>query len=157
MVAIRRWEPYRGLGRGHRHPDFLGPRLGRHHGWPGWTQHHLIAPVDIFEEGDRLVLKAAVPGFKAGDFDLTVEDNILTIKGETNSEVSNEDGNYLYRERMHGAFRRAFRLPERVDTTKGESSYEDGVLSISFPRREDMLPRQLKIEVGAGSNAADAS
>ena len=155
MVAIRRWEPRGGFGRRHRHLDFWGPRVDLFHGWPGGCQSHFVAPVDIFEEGDRLVLKAAVPGFNAEDFDLTIEDNILTIKGETKSDVSEEDGKYLHPERLHGAFQRSFRLPESVDTGRGESSYEDGVLTISFPRREELRPKQLKIEVGTGT--ADAS
>ena len=155
MVAIRRWEPRGGFGRRHRHLDFWGPRMDLFHGWPGWRHNQFWAPVDIIEEDDRLVLKAAVPGFKAENFDLTIEDNILTIKGETSSETSDEDGNYLHRERMHGAFRRSFRLPERVDTAKGESTYEDGMLVISFPYREDMAPKQTKIQVGTGT--CDAS
>ena len=155
MVAIRRWEPRRGFGRGHRHLDFWGPRMDLFHGWPDRGHNRFWAPVDILEEDGRLVLKAAVPGYKAEDFDLTVEDNILTIKGETKADISDDGPNYLHRERIHGEFRRSFRLPDRVDTAKGESAYQDGMLSISFPYREDMAPKQLKIAVGSG--VADAS
>ena len=87
-----------------------------------------------------MVVKAAVPGFKAEVLDLTIEDNILTIedniltiKGETKSDTTGEEGNYLHRERVHGAFRRSFRLPEKVDVNLGESSFEDGVLTVTFP------------------------
>ena len=147
----------RRLRRAHGHLDSWGPRLDLFQGWPTRHHNHFVVPVDIYEEGDRLVVKAAVPGFKAEDFDLTVEDNLLTIKGETKSDFSEEEGNYLHRERMHGAFRRAFRLPESVDAGKGESSYEDGVLAISFPRREELRPKHLKIEVGKGAADDDAS
>ena len=156
MVAIRRWEPHGGFGRRHRHLDFWGPRMDLFHGWPGWSQSHFVAPVDIFDEGDRLVLKAAVPGFKAEDFDLTVEDNLLTIKGETKSDVSEEDGKYLHRERLHGAFQRSFCLPERVDLPKGESSYEDGLLTITFPHKEEARSKQIKIEVNRSGDEVNA-
>lgn len=154
MVAIKRWEPRGAFGRTHKHLDFWGPRLDLFQGWPTRHHNHFVVPVDIYEEGDRLVVKAAVPGFKAEDFDLTVEDNLLTIKGESKADFSEEEGNYLHRQRTHGAFRRAFRLPESIDTGRGESSYEDGVLAISFPRREESRPKQLKIEVGTGTASA---
>ena len=157
MVAIRRWEPRGGLRRANGHLDFWGPRMDLFHGWPSQHHSHIVAPVDIYEEGDRLVVKAAVPGFKAEDLDLAIEDNILTIKGETKSDTTGEEGNYLHRERVHGAFRRSFRMPEKVDVNLGESSYEDGVLTVTFPHREEMRPKQLKIEVGKGASEGDAS
>ena len=157
MVAIRRWEPRGGLRRANGHLDFWGPRMDLFHSWPSRHHSHIVAPVDIYEEGDRLVVKAAVPGFKAEDLDLTIEDNILTIKGETKSDTTGEEGNFLHRERVHGAFRRSFRLPEKVDAILGASSYEDGVLTVTFPHREEMRPKQLKIEVGKGASEGDAS
>ena len=153
MVAIRRWEPFRDL----RHIErdvarFWGPRMDLFQSGPHFKSGYGHFPVDVYEDGGQLVVKAGLPGLKPEDLDLTVEDNVLTIKGETKSETSNEEGNYLHRERLHGAFRRSIYLPKSTDSGKAESSYEDGVLTVSFPRREEFQPKQLKITVGKGSN-----
>ena len=118
---------------------------------PNFHNGYGHVPVDVYEEGDQLVVKAGVPGLKPEDLDLTVDDNVLTIKGETKSETSHEEGNYLHRERVHGAFQRSIYLPKSIDSGKAESSYEDGVLTVTFPKREEFRPKQLKIAVGKGS------
>ena len=146
MATIRRWDPRGGLGRIPRHMDFWGPRFEGFQGWPN-RRSTFGLPVDVHESSDRLVVQAAMPGLKPDDFDLTIEDNVLTISCETKSDISGEEGAYLHRERVFGAFQRSIQLPKTVDTTQGESVYEDGVLTISFPHREDVRPKQIKIQV----------
>ena len=136
------------------HLDFWGPRMDLFHGWPGWRHNQFWAPVDIIEEDDRLVLKAAVPGFKAENFDLTIEDNILTIKGETSSETSDEVGNYLHRERMLRRFPALLPPPRTRGHRQGREHLRRRDVVISFPYREDMAPKQMKIEVGTGTGDA---
>ncbi len=156
MTTIRRWDPRAGLGRIPRHRDFWGPRFDALHNWPN-RRSTFGLPVDIHETSERLVVQAAMPGLKPEDFDLTVQDNVLTISCETKSDVSGEEGAYLHRERVFGAFQRSIQLPKTVDIDQGESVYEDGVLTINFPHREEAKPKQIKIQVGRNEGEVEAA
>ena len=139
MATIMRWDPRGGLGRIPRHlPDFWGPRFDAFQGWPNRCSTFGL-PVDVHETSERLVVQAAMPGLQPEDFDLMVEDNILTISCETKSDIFwGGEGAYLHRERVFGAFQRSIQLPKSVDTTLG--SYEDGVLTVTFPTGRRCAP-----------------
>jgi len=130
-MTIVRWDPFR---------DF-----GFSSGSPSW-----VPPVDIFQTGDHeLVLKAELPDMTREDIDITVENFVLTIKGEKkiSSEVKEEQFHHV--ERRYGAFSRSFSLPRTVDATKVSAEYRNGVLTIKLPLREEAKPRQIKVDVAA--------
>ena len=130
-MTIVRWDPFR---------DF-----GFSTGTPTW-----VPPVDIFQTGDHeLVLKAELPDMTREDIDITVENFVLTIKGEKkiSSEVKEEQFHHV--ERRYGAFSRSFSLPRTVDATKVSAEYRNGVLTIKLPLREEAKPRQIKVDVAA--------
>ena len=130
-MTIVRWDPFR---------DF-----GFSTGTPTW-----VPPVDIFQTGDHeLVLKAELPDMTREDIDITVENFVLTIKGEKkiSSEVKEEQFHHV--ERRYGAFSRSFSLPRTVDATKVSAEYRNGVLTIRLPLREEAKPRQIKVDVAA--------
>ena len=106
-----------------------------------------VAPaVDIYENSQQdVVIKAELPGFKREAIKVTFENTTLSIEGERelDSEVSREK--YHRMERPYGAFRRSFTLPAAVDTARAQASYQDGVLTITLPRREETKPRQIQI------------
>ncbi len=105
-----------------------------------------LAPaVDIYEDGQEdVVIKAELPGFRRDDIKVTFEDNTLTIEGQR--EVADAPREKYHRmERQYGAFRRTFTLPGSVDTGKAHASYQDGVLTVTLPRREETKPRQIQI------------
>ena len=130
-MTIVRWDPFR---------DF-----GFSTGSPTW-----VPPVDIFQTGDHeLVLKAELPDMTREDIDITVENFVLTIKGEKkiSSEVKEEQFHHV--ERRYGAFSRSFSLPRTVDATRVSAEYRNGVLTIKLPLREEAKPRQIRVDVAA--------
>ena len=129
-MAIVRWDPFRDFG-------FTGGNT--------W-----VPPVDIFQTGEHeLVLKAELPEMTREDIDVTVENFVLTIKGEKKFDTDVKDEQYHHTERRYGTFSRSFSLPQTVDTSKVAAEYKNGVLAVRIPLREEAKPRQVKIEVAA--------
>jgi HSP20 family protein len=112
-----------------------------------------MPPVDIYQNGDQeVVLKAEIPGMKREELDITVENFVLTIKGEKKFSAGNEDvkeEQFHHVERRYGSFSRSFSLPQTVDAGKVAAEYKDGVLTVRLPLREEARPRQIKVNVAA--------
>jgi HSP20 family protein len=107
-----------------------------------------ISPaVDIFEEGDQLVVKVELPGMKKEDLEVSLKDDLLTISGEKQKEKKEEKANYYRMESTHGAFRRSFRLPVEVETNKSKATFTDGILELRMPKSEEAKKREIKIQV----------
>lgn len=103
-------------------------------------------PVDIYERDNSVVVRAAVPGIKPEELEVTVEKNTLSIKGETKSEWAENDKVYR-REYRYGCFARSIRLPEDIDTERVSAEFENGFVKITLPRVEPVKPKSVKIEV----------
>jgi HSP20 family protein len=131
-MVLRRWEPFRG-----------GGEEGNVESW--------AIPLDVVQQGDNIVVKATVPGVNPEDIDVSIENDVLTIRGQTKEEREHQEGNYLMRERRSGSFYRALRLPDTVDSDQAQPHYEHGVLSITFPKMESKKARRLQITRGQGS------
>jgi len=102
--------------------------------------------VDIFEKTDEaVVIKAELPEMKREDIKVTFENNVLTIEGERKLDSAVTREQYHRLERVHGAFRRSFTLPASVDSAQAQATYQDGVLTVTLPRREETKPRQIAI------------
>jgi HSP20 family protein len=110
-----------------------------------WTEPWNL-PLDIYQTEDSVVVKASVPGIKPEDMEVTLEGNTLTLKGETKTEEVKEEG-ILLREHRYGSFFRSVTLPTGLDTDKAEASYENGVLILSIPKREEVKPKSIKVSV----------
>ena len=102
-------------------------------------------PLNAFEEGDHLVVEAQLPGIKPEDIDVTVEQGVLTIRGETKAEEERKERNYLIREHRAGRFSRSLRLPATYDPDACQADFEHGVLRLSFPKSEAAKPRRIQI------------
>ena len=103
--------------------------------------------VDIFEETDEIRLVAEVPGVKPEDVKISVEGNLLTIKG-TKEQVAEEKAERVHRyERTYGAFERTFTLAASIDPNKIRATYNLGVLTISLPKAETAKPHLIKVEI----------
>jgi HSP20 family protein len=112
--------------------------------------------VDIYETENELVVKADLPDVNPQDLDIRVENNILTIRGERNfADKVNED-NYLRIERTYGSFSRSFSLATSVNSEAIKADYQNGVLTLSIPKREEAKPKQIKVNVGTHAMAATA-
>jgi HSP20 family protein len=114
--------------------------------------------VDIYETEHELVVKADLPDVNPQDLDIRVENNILTIRGERKFENKVSEENYLRVERAYGSFSRSFSLANSVKSDAIKADYQNGVLTLSIPKREEAKPKQIKVNVGtpALSSAAGA-
>jgi HSP20 family protein len=113
-------------------------------------------PVDIFETEHELVVKADLPDVNPQDLDIHVENNVLTIRGERKFENKVKEENYLRVERVYGSFSRTFTLANSVKSEAIKADYQNGVLTLSIPKREEAKPKQIKVNVGAPALAAVA-
>jgi HSP20 family protein len=114
------------------------------------------ATMDVYEEGDNLVVEAPLPGFKPDDIDISVEAGMLTLRADSKQEQERKERNYLIRERRMGSFRRTLRLPETADANACQATFEDGVLRLTFPKTEASKPRRIQVSVGGQQRAMPA-
>ena len=105
-----------------------------------------LPALDIYEDEDKIVIEADIPGVKKEDIKISVEDNILTIKAEKKKEEKAEEKDVVYEEIAYGLYAREIDLPHTVDTEKIEAEYKDGVLKISLPKKEEVKPKQIEIK-----------
>ena len=99
----------------------------------------------MFEKEGKFVVKAELPGIKEEDVDVSVADDILTIKGEKKTENELKEEDYYCCERSYGSFFRSIGLPSNVDAKKIEANYEDGVLEVSLPKVVEAKPKKIQI------------
>jgi HSP20 family protein len=103
--------------------------------------------VDICENENSIVLKAELPGVDPKDVEVRVEDNTLYLKGERKFEKDTKEENYHRLERSYGSFARSFALPNSVDAEKVAAEYQDGLLTLTLPKREETKPKTIKINI----------
>ena len=109
--------------------------------------------VDIYENKDQIVLEAELPGMSREDFDLSVENNIITLRGERHFEKKDDTDNYHRVERAYGSFTRSFTLPNTVSGEGAVADYRNGVLRVVLPKKEETKARRIEVK-GEGSEPA---
>ncbi len=130
--------------------DQLQHEANRAHAYQAKNEDHAVASdwspaVDIKEEENQFLLIADIPGVNPDDIDIQMEDNILSIKGERNSELKTEHEGFKRIERKHGVFYRRFTLPKGVNAEAIEAKSDNGVLTVSIPKQETVKPRKIAI------------
>ena len=105
--------------------------------------------IDAFDREKELVVRVELPGVKPEDVDITVEDRTLTISGKRQFEEMVEQGNYHRREIFTGEFKRTLVLPEGLNAQEITAKAENGLLSVILPRRPEVLPRKVKVDVAS--------
>ena len=154
-MMIRRWDPFIELRR-------MQENMGRRgHGFPlptanGTETDGWAIPLDVMQDGDSFVVHASVPGVNPSDLNVTIENDLLTIRGQTSHHGEHKEGRFLMRERHTGNFHRRLRLPETLDVDKACTNFEHGVLTIEFPTLETRQSRQLPIHIGGESREDEA-
>jgi HSP20 family protein len=106
-----------------------------------------IPAVDVAEEDDAYVVKVELPGVNKDDVKITLESNILTIRGEKKAESEVKQKNYHRTERSYGSFQRSFTLPTTVKNDKIDATYRDGILTVALPKAEEAKPKQIEVKV----------
>lgn len=102
--------------------------------------------LDMFQTDDAVVVKASLPGVKPEELSITVTGDMLTIKGETKTENEVKEDNYIRRELRYGSFTRSVPIPVSVQSDKADATFENGVLTLSLPKAEEVKPKAIKVE-----------
>lgn len=154
MSSLVKWDPFAEVASLRRAMDrvfdeFMPMR------WRAAETVDLTFPIDLWETDDRVMVRAALPGVKPDEIDISVSEGVLTIKGEHKEERKEEKESYYHREIRYGAFSRSVQLPCRVDHERAEAEFENGVLTISLPKAEEVRSKTIKVRskelVGARS------
>lgn len=137
MLSV--WDPFADLNRVQREfeKSYFGPR----------TRSADFAPsVDVHEDSEQLVLRAELPGVKREDIEVSIDANVLTLKGERKLEKEEQGRRYHRIERSYGTFVRQFQLPSNVDSGKIDAQLSDGVLTISLNKKQELKPRKIDVK-----------
>ncbi len=147
MTSITQWDPFREmiglrseLDRYFNEPFFNAPRL-----WDRDQKGTTLA-LDVIEDEDAFVVKASVPGVASEEIDVTLTENVLTIKGETTADREIDEQRYHVRERRWGSFYRSVTLPVTVEADKIEAHSENGVLTLRLPKAEAVKPKKIAVK-----------
>src|SRR6185312_2873399 len=122
--------------------------------WPFQSQENgaltssWIPACDVFEDQDAVKIVAEVPGVRPEDVKISLENNLLTIRGEKKQQAEEKSERVHRYERTYGSFERAFSLPTSVDPEKIEASYANGILTVTIPKAERARPREIPVKVG---------
>ena len=153
-MSIVRYDPFRDLRTLQEEVNRLfSTNLTRGFGEEGIGRGAWNPSVDIFENKDQIVLEAELPGMKREDFELSVENNVITLRGERRFEKKDETDNYHRVERSYGAFTRSFTLPTTVSAEGATAEYTNGVLRVTLPKREEAKSRRIEI-TGEGTSTS---
>ncbi len=120
---------------------------GLRQGFPATEGLSMTPTLDVKENEKEIVVKADLPGIDEKDINLTFHDGVLTLRGEKKSEHTDERENYHVMERSYGSFQRAIRVPETIDEDKVEARFDKGVLTVTLPKRPELVKAQKKIEI----------
>jgi HSP20 family protein len=155
VAIVSTWEPL-------RNTDTLHEQLNRDfgEGFHCQEESHLTtraSAVDILETEQELIAKADLPNVDPKDLDIRVENNILTIRRERKFEKQVNDSNYLRVERAYGSFARSFQLANTLNSDAIKADYQNGVLTLHLPKRDEAKPKQIEVNVGMPAVAAAAA
>ncbi|HSJ85611.1 MAG TPA: Hsp20/alpha crystallin family protein, partial [Anaerolineales bacterium] len=103
-------------------------------------------PIDMYQTNDDVVVKAVVPGFRPDQVQISVTGDVLTIRGEVKQEEENKERAWHIREHQFGSFERAVSLPVSVISDKATAEFENGVLTITLPKAEEVKPKAITIK-----------
>jgi HSP20 family protein len=153
-MSIVRYDPFRDLRTLQEEVNRLfSGNLNRNFDEEGIARGAWSPSVDIYENKEQIVLEAELPGMNRDDFDLSVENNVITLRGERHFEKKNETDNYHRVERAYGSFTRSFTLPNTVSAEGAVAEYKNGVLRVTLPKREETKARRIEIKTD-GSQAS---
>lgn len=109
--------------------------------------------VDIFENKEKLVIQAELPGLRTEDVDVSIENNVITLSGERKFEKQDEGDNYHRIERSYGSFSRSFTLPQTVTSEGAEANFKDGILTVALAKREETKARKIEVKIADTAEA----
>jgi HSP20 family protein len=146
LAEMARWEKdmerlFGNFLTGRAHPLF------NENWWSGKSTGSLEPALDLYEEKDQIVVKAELPGMTKDDIQISISDNVLTIKGEKKHEEEDTGKDYYRSERTYGAFFRTLPLPAEINADKVQATFKNGVLEIRLPKSEAAKKKEIKVKV----------
>ena len=112
-----------------------------------WSEERVVVPAfDISETEKEYVISGEIPGIEPNDLEVTLNDGILTVKGEKKQESEEKEENYHRVERHYGSFQRSFRLPENIKRDDLDASYKDGILKLTLPKSEQSEVKKIEVK-----------
>ena len=149
-MALTNYEPWSLLDRFQQQLNQLGyadkSLTGNDNDYSNVVTSHWRPAVDIKEEANQYLITADLPGVDPKDIEITMEDGVLTIKGERQSEAKEEKEGYKRVERVSGTFYRRFSLPDTADAERIEAKGKDGVLEVVIPKHEKVQARKIEVK-----------
>lgn len=146
MSNLTRWDPFREMVSMRSALDRMFENTLASQ--EGWTQNAWNLALDVSENNDEYILKASIPGINPDDLNITFNNNVLTISGETKSEEEKEGERYHLRERRYGSFSRSISLPSSVKGDEIQADYDAGVLTLRVPKAEEARPKRISVHSG---------
>lgn len=152
-MSIVKWSPMRELEDVRRDMErlfggFFEPAHRHRRWWPAASGAGIVVPnIDMYDRKNEIVLKAELPGVEKDNIDLTITKDSITLKGEVKKEEEIKEESYYSCERSCGSFTRTIALPVEVDSGKAKATFKNGVLEIVLPKKEELKPKEIKIEV----------
>lgn len=144
-MMIRRDPVFREMAAWRNAMDRLFGEMAENRGY--WEQPTAWAlALDVAEKEDAFIVRASLPGINPDDLEITLTDNVLTIKGDVQENKEFEDAQWHLRERRYGAFQRSITLPTPVNADAIEATYEDGVLSLNVPKVEEVKSKRIEVK-----------
>jgi HSP20 family protein len=149
MTNLTRWDPFnemltlREAMNQLLEDSFVAPTGGRR------QQGGFVPALDLSETPDGYLVEVAVPGMKPEDVQITLENNVLTIKGELHQESEDKKRNYHRVERRYGTFQRTIALPSTVKADGIQAEMTNGILRLDIPKAEEVKPRRIDVKAGS--------
>jgi HSP20 family protein len=116
--------------------------------WPWNGEREAMPPLDLYTTPEAVIAKIAVPGLKPEDIDVSIVDELVTVRGSYKDEKETTETGYLMKELERGSFTRSFTLPTAVRAEGATAAYADGLLTVTLPKTEEVKPTHVKVEVG---------
>ncbi len=142
-MSMVRWQPVSDLM---ALRDTMDRLFGETFGRAGRALCMEMVPIDMYTQDSNLVVKASVPGAMPENINVSVMGNTLTIKGKVEEEKAIPEANAIRRERCEGAFSRSVTLPNPVDASKAQATFQNGVLTLTLPVAEQAKPKEIKVQ-----------
>ncbi len=154
-MPVTYWDPFREVNSlQHRLNSMLQDFNRNQSDDQSLTMGSFVPAVDVYEDEHKVSLKLEAPGIQPDAFDIQIENNTLTVRGERKFDREEKEENFHRIERRYGSFVRSFTLPATVDPNSVKASYENGVLRIDLAKRAEAKPRQIKVSVGSTQQPA---
>jgi HSP20 family protein len=102
-------------------------------------------PLNVFDAGEEVILKAELPGVDPSKLEVEVRDNTVTVSGERSADTPEKNAAFHRRERVDGRFRRVSRLPARLQGDEAKAEYKHGVLTVRIPKTKEVRPRRVEV------------